>query len=82
MLSANQDPSNMEINDLSVNIPGIGTVDTSDTFTYGGKNYKIQFDITKDKRSYVGSTGQPSSLNPAWDCPGKGEGDKSWPNCN
>ena len=81
-LSANQDPSKMNISDLEVYISGIGYVDENDTFTYNGKNYKIQFDITKDKRSYVGFTGKPSSLHPAWDCPGKGEGDKSWPNCD
>ena len=81
-MSPDQDSSVMNISDLEVYISGIGYVDTNDTFTYNGKNYKIQFDITKDKRGFVGSTGKPSSLHPSWDCPNKGTGDTSWPNCD
>lgn len=49
---------------------------------YNGKNYKIQFDITKDKRGIIGSTGPAGPLHPSWDRPGEGYGDTSWPNCD
>ena len=81
-MSPDQDASTISISSLEVYISGVGYVDESDTFTYNGKNYKIQFDITKDKRVVIGSTGSASPLHPSWDCPGKGYGDTSWPNCN
>ena len=82
--TTNADRNNVKLNNLEVNIPGVGWEDESASFEYNGKRYQIQFDATIEKnRSWVSSgCNKESSTCLRYNCPGKSSYDYSWPNCD
>ena len=78
--TADTDRVAVQYSNLELNIPGVGWEDDAASFEYNGKRYWIQFDVTVETgRVVVGQAG-PSSQR--YNCPGKGESDTSWPNCD